>query len=53
MCEDIYQLRQKEEEYIRQKGTLNTKIAGKTMKECQTDEKECVNKKNQIYILLK
>ena len=51
MCEDIYQLRQKKEEYIRQKGTLNTKIAGKTMKECQTDEKECVNKKNQRYIL--
>ena len=39
-CEDIYQLRQKEGEYIRQMGTLNKTIAGRTKTEYRQDNKE-------------
>ena len=39
-CEDIYQLRQKEGEYIRQMGTLNKRIEGRTLSEYTNDNKE-------------
>ena len=39
-CEDKYQLRQKEGEYIRQMGTLNINIAGRDKAEYNEDNKE-------------
>ena len=35
LCEDKYMLKQKEGEYIRQLGTLNKNIAGRTLRELQ------------------
>ncbi len=57
-CEDKYQLRQKEGEYIRLLGTLNIKIEGRTQKEYFEDNKDKMKKywkeyreenKNKIY----
>ena len=39
-CEDKYQLRQKEGEYIRQIGTLNKYIAGRSDKEYDLETKD-------------
>ena len=39
-CEDIYQLTQKEGEYIRLIGTLNKRIEGRTQKEYQNTNKD-------------
>ncbi len=39
-CEDKYQLRQKEGEYIRDLGTLNMTIAGRTNKDYAAEHKE-------------
>ena len=39
-CEDIYQLRQREGFYIRQLGTLNKLVAGRTRKEYNEEHKE-------------
>ena len=39
-CEDKYQLRQKEGEYIRNLGTLNVRIAGRTDQEYTNETKE-------------
>ena len=39
-CEDKYQLRQKEGEYIREFGTLNKNIAGRDKKTWEMDNKE-------------
>ena len=39
-CEDKYQLRQKEGQYIGEMGTLNKIIAGRTIKEWEEDNKE-------------
>ena len=57
-CEDKYQLRQKEGEYIRSFGTLNTKIECRTKKEYKEEHKEITAqqmkdwaKTNEDYIL--
>ena len=39
-CEDIYQLTQKEGEYIRLMGTLNKRIEGRTKKEYYENNKD-------------
>ena len=39
-CEDKYQLKQKEGEYIRNLGTLNKQIAGRTNQQYQQEHKE-------------
>ena len=39
-CEDIYQLTQKEGEYIRLMGTLNKRIEGRTKKEYRENNKD-------------
>jgi hypothetical protein len=39
-CEDKYQLKQKEGEYIRDLGTLNKRIAGRTQQQYQEEHKE-------------
>ena len=39
-CEDKYQLKQKEGEYIRNLGTLNKQIAGRTQQQYQEEHKE-------------
>jgi hypothetical protein len=39
-CDDKYQLRQKEGEYIRQMGTLNMQIEGRTVKEWRQENKD-------------
>jgi hypothetical protein len=39
-CEDIYQLTQKEGEYIRLLGTLNKNVAGRTQKEYKKNNKD-------------
>ena len=44
-CEDIYQLRQQEGYWIRQFGTLNKIISGRTHKEYRETEKEKIKKK--------
>ena len=54
-CEDLYQLRQKEGEYIRKLGTLNKLIAGREFKEYskeyRLDNKEILKEKdNQKYL---
>jgi len=49
-CEDIYQLRQKEGEYIRQMGTLNKIIAGRTPLEYRQDHKEKINQQIKEYV---
>ena len=44
-CEDKYQLRQKEGEYIRQMGTLNLRIEGRTYTQYNHDNRD----KNREY----
>ena len=39
-CEDKYQLKQKEGEYIRDLGTLNKQIAGRTQQQYNKDHKD-------------
>ena len=48
-CEDKYQLRQKEGEYIRQIGTLNKQIEGRTKQEWCADNKEKRKEQGKIY----
>ena len=49
-CEDKYQLRQKEGEYIWQTGTLNKNIAGRTNKEYYENNKDKINEKKKEII---
>ena len=48
-CEDKYQLRQKEGEYIRQIGTLNIRIEGRTKKQRYEECKEQILEKHKQY----
>ena len=48
-CEDKYQLRQKEGEYIRNEGTLNMVIAGRKIHKYQQDNKDYVNSMNRKF----
>ena len=48
-CEDKYQLRQKEGEYIRTLGTLNCCIAGRSQKDYTEDYKEKIDKYHKEY----
>ena len=48
-CEDKYQLRQKEGQYIRQLGTLNKKIAGRTDQEYREENKDKLKETSKIY----
>ena len=52
-CEDKYQLRQREGHYIREIGTLNMMVAGRTdiewHKETYEEKKEEILKKKKIY----
>jgi hypothetical protein len=52
-CQDKYQLRQKEGEYIREMGTLNVKIEGRTRQEYRDDHKEIKYEKNKSYYEIK
>ncbi len=52
-CDDKYQLRQREGYFIRQFGTLNIEIAGRTIKEWENENKEHkreYRKQNQEHI---
>ena len=49
-CEDKYQLRQKEGQYIREMGTLNKIIAGRTIKEWEEDNKEKKREYEKQYL---
>ena len=49
-CDDKYQLRQKEGEYIRQIGTLNKNIAGRTDKQYEQETKEQRREYKKEYI---
>jgi hypothetical protein len=48
-CEDKYQLRQKEGEYIREIGTLNKKIAGRTNKMYKLENSDIIKPKQVEY----
>ena len=48
-CEDKYQLRQKEGEYIRQMGTLNKRIEGRTKLQYYDENKVQIQTANKIY----
>jgi hypothetical protein len=48
-CEDKYQLRQKEGQYIRQLGTLNKTIAGRTEQEYREENKDKLKVTAKIY----
>ena len=48
-CDDKYQLRQKEGEYIRQMGTLNVNIAGRSEKEWRDENREILWEKKKEY----
>jgi group I intron endonuclease len=48
-CEDKYQLRQKEGEFIRQIGTLNKIIEGRTKKEWLEDNKHKLKEQSTLY----
>ena len=48
-CEDKYQLRQKEGEYIRKIGTLNVAIAGRTHKQWNEENIEKKKEYNKLY----
>ena len=50
-CDDKYQLRQREGYYIRQIGTLNIVIAGRTQQEYNEDNKEHLKQKKKDYQL--
>ncbi len=49
-CDDKQALRQREGYWIRQMGTLNKVIAGRTKKESYEDNKEIILERNKIYI---
>ncbi len=48
-CEDIYQLRQREGHFIREMGTLNLVIAGRTRTEYKQDNREKLREKEKEY----
>jgi group I intron endonuclease len=48
-CEDTYQLRQREGHFIREMGTLNLVIAGRTRTEYKQDNKEKLREKEKEY----
>jgi hypothetical protein len=48
-CEDKYQLIQKEGEYIRELGTLNKRIAGRTGQEYRKENKDKIKETQKIY----
>ena len=48
-CNDLYELRQKEGKYIREFGTLNIQMAGRTIKEYKQEFKEEIKAKDKIY----
>ena len=48
-CEDVYQLRQREGYWIRQLGTLNKIISGRTHKEYRATEKEKIKEKHKEW----
>ena len=48
-CEDRYQLRQREGHFIREMGTLNMVIAGRTKHEYRENNKDIINEKNRDY----
>ena len=48
-CNDLYELRQREGEYIREFGTLNIQMAGRTIKEYKQEFKEEIKAKDKIY----
>ena len=48
-CEDKYQLRQREGYWIKQLGTLNKLIAGRTIKEWEEDNKDKLKAKYDKY----
>jgi len=48
-CENIEQLRKREGHYIRELGTLNHVIAGRSKKEWESDNKEHLKENKRIY----
>ncbi len=48
-CTDKYELRQRETYYIREIGTLNSKIECRTRKQYQEDNKEQIQKQRKTY----
>ena len=50
-CEDKYQLRQREGYFIREMGTLNRKIEGRTIKEYQEDNYNILKQKDKEYYI--
>ena len=48
-CEDTYQLRQREGHFIREMGTLNLVIAGRTRTEYNQENKEKISAKGKEY----
>ena len=48
-CEDKYQLRQREGHFIREMGTLNMVIAGRTKPEYRENNKVTINEHNKDY----
>jgi len=48
-CEDKYQLRQKEGEYIRKLGTLNIIVEGRTLQEWREDNKDKLKEAGKKY----
>ncbi len=48
-CQDKYELRQKESDYIRKIGTLNIKIDDRTPKEYKQENKEKISAKKKEY----
>ena len=48
-CNDKYELRQREGHYIRQIGTLNKKIEGRTKKEWEEENKENIKENKKEY----
>ena len=49
--QDKYELRQKEGHYIRQLGTLNKRIEGRTIKEYKIEHKEELREKDKQYYI--
>ena len=48
-CENVEQLRKKEGECIRQYGTLNMKIEGRTLKQYYIDHKEKYSARDKLW----
>ena len=48
-CEDTYQLRQREGHFIREMGTLNLVVAGRTRTEYNQENKEKISAKGKEY----